>query len=540
MTKKAEVLALVAAFVAAASFAANVTVSLSPIVRPETGDVTRVVATVTNDSDEAATFIDLKISLYAGAKASSLVADATNPWKCGGAGRALVCGAQEVPFTRSLGAHQSAELIFYVTAAAEGEFDLRAYALWRGANVPTVISKEARQTARFYRELTVTNTADGGPGSLRAALAAGAACSADEVPCRVTFAIDEPLPEEGWYTIRPKTPLPVLGGQGVPLHYLLDATTQPQSNPFGPEVALDGSDLAAGNGLEVRGYGVAMVRGFAVGGFPGNGIEFDFFTPLGTEVRSGIEDNFIGTDAVGLHARPNGGRGISSLDDISVASIARNLISGNGRSGIFLDRCYRIDIVANMIGVDRDGAPMPNGASGIYFGPRAQDSKVASNRIAYNRQFGLAISRQANHIHVNPNSIAHNGSLGIDFGVDGPSGDKYDDYNTSNPYIPPPALLSARYDPDSGSTRIEGSSIATSDHWGPFIVTVYANDVDEAQGDRYVGMATVGEDGRFTLEAARDLRGKFLAAYVQRALHLGWSGDFFWTSEFGPKTLLVD
>jgi hypothetical protein len=532
MTKKSEVLAVFAMFVAASAFAAKVTVSLTPINRPESGTITQVVATVTNDSDDPAPFVDLKITLRNGAKASALLAGPANPWHCTGAGRALVCSVS------SLGARQSADLPFLITSAKEGEFDLRAYAQWFIQK--TTISPEAQQTALFYRELAVTNTRDGGEGSLRAALAAAGACIEDEVPCRVSFAIDEALPEEGWYTIRPETPLPAVGGEGRPLHYILDATTQPQSNPFGPEVALDGSALGGGNGLEVRGYGVAQIRGLAIGNFSGNGIEYDVSTPLGGAVRSAIEDNFIGTDPAGLHARPNGGRGISSLEHMSVASISRNLISGNGRSGIFLDYCYRVDVVANMIGVDRDGAPLPNGASGIYFGARAQDSKVASNRIAFNRQFGLAISRRANHIHVNPNSIAHNGVLGIDFGVDGYSGDKYDDYNTSNPYIPPPVLLSAQYDPVAGTTTIHGSTTVSIDNWGPFTVTVYANDVDEPQGNNYVGIATAVVGGTFTLTVPRDLRGKFLAAYGQRRLNLGWSGDFFWTSEFGQKTIAVE
>jgi len=540
MTKKTDVLAALAMFVAASAFAADpsVKVSLSPIERPATGTTTTEIrATVTNNSAQLVSLIDLRIALYNGAKASQLLARGTNPWRCVGGGRSFICESQQAP-SQSLGAHQSVELLFDLTAANEGEFELHAYALWRIGNEP-VISPEALQTALFYRELAVTNTRDGGEGSLRAALAASRTCSEAEVPCRVSFAIDEPLPDEGWYTIRPETPLPVIGGQGMRLHYLLDATTQPPSNPLGPEVALDGSALAAGNGLEVRGIGVARVRGLAIGNFPGNGIEYDFFTP-GRAVRSGIEDNFIGTDAAGLHARPNGGRGISSLDDSGIASVARNLISGNARSGIFLEKCYEIDIVANMIGVDRTGAPLPNGASGIYFGPRAQYSKVASNLIAYNRQFGLAISRQANHIHVNPNSIAHNGVLGIDVGLDGFSGDKYDDYNTSNAYIPPPSLLSAKFDPVTGITTIRGRHLASIPYYFLSTITVYANDVDEAQGNSYVGTAEVSADESFTLEVARDLRGKFLAAYGQRTLHLGWSGDFFFNSEFTPKTLLVE
>ena len=258
-------------------------------------------------------------------------------------------------------------------------------------------------------------------------------------------------------------------------------------------------------------------------------------------MQSAIEDNYIGTDPTGLHPLPNGSRGISALGYAQNIVVRRNLISANGRSGIFIEGCYKADVIDNRIGVAADGSPLPNGASGIYFGQQAGYSRVAENRVAFNRHFGLAISRRANHIHVEPtNSIAHNAVLGIDFGVDGFSGDKFDDDHTDNAFIPPPKLLTAKYDPVADATTITGTYMPSPDHWGTFVVSVYANDVAEAQGDVFLGSAEANAAGVFTLTVGRDLRGKFLAAYAQRALHLGWSGDFFWTSEFGEKPLAVD
>ena len=105
--------------------------------------------------------------------------------------------------------------------------------------------------------------------------------------------------------------------------------------------------------------------------------------------------------------------------------------------------------------------------------------------------------------------------------------------------IPPPKIVAAKYDPVDGATTISGTYIPSPDHWGTFVVSIYANDVDEAQGDAFLGTAQANAAGEFTLTVSRDLRGKFIAAYAQRALHLGWSGDFFWTSEFGEKAVAV-
>jgi hypothetical protein len=542
MMAKTDVFAALALFLAASGgMAAEVKVTVSAIERPEPAAPIRVI--VANDSDADAPFIDLRIALHRAAASSRLIPDPANPWPCRGGGSSFICGSH----TQVLRGRESVELLFSISPATEGVFDLRAYSLWREGDAPK-ISREARQTAVFFRELAVTQSGDGGPGSLREVLEAGEACARDVVPCRVSFRIDEPLPEEGWYTIRPATPLPSIGAEHQGIHFVLDATTQTafsgDTNPAGPEVAIDGSVVSTGNGLELRGYGTAVVRGLAIGGFPFDGINVSFNSIVDEfHFQSAIEDNHIGTDPSGLRARPNGSRGIGTLvagtNDSSNIIVRGNLIAGNGRSGMFIDSGYRIDVLDNRIGASADGSPLPNGASGIYFGPRANTCTVAGNRIAYNRHFGLAIARRANHIHVDANSIAHNAALGIDWGLDGFSGYKFDDYSTDNPFIPPPRILSARYDESSGSTIITGTHLANVTIYYTSVVFVYANDVEEAQGDVFLGKAQPTQTGAFILAVPHDLRGKFIAAYGQRALHLGWSGDYFWTTEFGDVVVPV-
>lgn len=54
------------------------------------------------------------------------------------------------------------------------------------------------------------------------------------------FNIEGPVPEEGWFTIRPRSPLPAITAQ----HFSLEGASQTRhtgdSNPEGPEIVIDG------------------------------------------------------------------------------------------------------------------------------------------------------------------------------------------------------------------------------------------------------------------------------------------------------------
>jgi hypothetical protein len=112
----------------------------------------------------------------------------------------------------------------------------------------------------------VTNTADSGAGSLRAAIT-----QANSQPGTIiTFQI--PTSDSGYnataktYTIRPQTALPTLSGTST----LLAGTSQ--NNEAGDRVVLDGAQAgAAANGLTLSGTN-SMVEGLSIRGFGGDGI----------------------------------------------------------------------------------------------------------------------------------------------------------------------------------------------------------------------------------------------------------------------------
>src|SRR5207302_6102055 len=84
-----------------------------------------------------------------------------------------------------------------------------------------------------------------------------------------------------------------------------------------------------------------------------------------------LQGNFIGTDVTGAHGLGNGADGVTVQDAPAntiggAAAGSRNLISGNGSSGIFFTAAAANNLVAgNWIGVDVSGsAAVPNDADG--------------------------------------------------------------------------------------------------------------------------------------------------------------------------------
>ena len=167
------------------------------------------------------------------------------------------------------------------------------------------------------------------------------------------------IPGPGLHTISPLSALPGFGD------VILDATTQPGYADH-PLIELNGTGAGAGtSGLVVNGGGVA-IRGFVINRFAGDGIRLE-----GTSANSVVQANWIGTDASGLAAAPNGGSGIFAVDTsgntIGGASTAhRNVISGNGEDGITFQFAPGNRVFGNFIGVNRTGtAALGNNGDGI-------------------------------------------------------------------------------------------------------------------------------------------------------------------------------
>jgi len=353
-----------------------------------------------------------------------------------------------------------------------------------------------------YRWSTVTTTADAGEGSLRAAMDdANGHCSPG--PCRIVFEIPEPVPDEGWFTIRPRSPLPVL----QPDRVVVDGTRQTaftgDTNPKGPEIFIDGRDVP-GDGIAMRSSCDAQVKGLAIGNFGGYGVSMtrrsqsSCIQGFGRD-RLLIEQNYIGVDP-GMTAAPNS-RGIFGAE--YNLRITNNVISGNRRVGVWSAAGYETidnNVITN------------NGGSGVFASPQSFGLYIVRNTISYNGEMGVAVSKQTNTT-VHANSMRSNGGLGIDIGLDGVSPRN----NGSSPN--PPILFSATYDAASNTTTITGRiDYKRPQFLTDFTIGLYANDAPDGDGEEFLAAVDppIGSD-TFTATVKGDLRGKWINAALTRA-----------------------
>ncbi len=202
----------------------------------------------------------------------------------------------------------------------------------------------------------VTTTADGGVGSLRAAIYH----ALDDPGTPVTFNI--PTTDPGFsnsiFTIKPTGYLPPLAKNGI----TIDATTQP-GYAGKPLVFLNGSKLLPESG-EVPGLlfyqATCTVKGLGVQQFPWVGIAMLHPDATGNRIAA----CWVGLDGTGDAASPNATQGILISDGAGNNTIGgslpadRNVISGNTQYGVWVSGSATTGniIRGNFIGTKAAGA----------------------------------------------------------------------------------------------------------------------------------------------------------------------------------------
>jgi titin len=219
--------------------------------------------------------------------------------------------------------------------------------------VLALVAPGAGQGAPVYASgLTVTNTNDSGPGSLRQAIVdANAQPGLDFI----SFSIGS-----GPQTISLQSGLPAISDPAV-----LDGTTQP-GFAGSPIIEINGAAAGVATGINVT-AGHSTVRGLVINRFAGHGVDL---ANLGDDV---VEGNFIGTDIAGTAAMGNSGNGIvvdAGISNVRIGGTSpgsRNLISASGDKGIVLVGGSSGTVVqGNVIGTDVTGSiAMPNHFFGV-------------------------------------------------------------------------------------------------------------------------------------------------------------------------------
>jgi hypothetical protein len=351
-----------------------------------------------------------------------------------------------------------------------------------------------------YRWLTVDTTADAGAGSLRDAIhQANGSCTPG--PCRIVFEIPGPVPAEGWFTITPSEPLPEITAARVSLEGNRQTAFTGNTNPKGPEIAIDGR--FAHRGLRMLSPCEGVVNGLAMGNFDEDqALWFSTNADCGTRFdRREVAGNHIGVDPSGEVPWPNR-RGLRADEAVGL-TVSRNVISRNQYSGVWLWR-GAVTFTGNLIEA--------NGASGIFLGPEVYAAVVSENTIRGNRQMGVAAARDLNSLALRRNEMQDNGGLGIDWGLDGVSSPADDHDGPTNA----PVLLSATYDAARDRTNINLTlrSRPLGSRYSYGYLDFFSNATPDGDGEKYIG--TYGQvfmmEGTTIASVPGDHRGRWINA----------------------------
>jgi parallel beta-helix repeat protein len=257
----------------------------------------------------------------------------------------------------------------------------------------------------------VTTTADGGPGSLRAAMY----YATDHPGTTVTFSIptSDPGYSGGVFTIRLTGHLPPLATNGM----VIDASTQP-GHADRPVVFLNGSKLLpeAGSIPGLLFYEANnTVRGLGFQEFPWSGIAMLYPEATGNRV-AGCS---CGVSASGNAAAANVYQGIHISDGAhdnvigGTSANDRNVLSGNAQYGIWISGSTTTGntILGNHIGTNHDGTvAVPNGLGGVILTDGANHNTIgggvntARNVISGNMDAGIWITGEG----VDANQVINN------------------------------------------------------------------------------------------------------------------------------------
>lgn len=245
------------------------------------------------------------------------------------------------------------------------------------------------------QQFTVTTTLDHGPGSFRQAIIDANSSGGGDLVFRLggndagfidtdTHLVGGDAAPDVW-VVQLQSPLPALAGRVTIAGLSQMGGTLGDTNPFGPEVVIDGSLAGpSADGMVLRGRN-NVVEGVSVIGFAGAGVVLD------GGVSHRVAGNYIGVDASGRGGRGNAGDGLRIQGGSHWALVEGNVISGNGGAGVLVagQGTDGSIIRANAVGSSADGrSPIGNLGPGIQLdggakfnlvgGPNPADRNVIS------------------------------------------------------------------------------------------------------------------------------------------------------------------
>ncbi|NLP12436.1 hypothetical protein GX408_18700 [bacterium] len=138
-----------------------------------------------------------------------------------------------------------------------------------------------------------------------------------------------------------------------------------------------------------------------------------------------ISDCYIGTDASGTAARPNGIDGVLFIHGAKNGVVERSLLSGNGANGSRISgRTTSFNtVVNNRIGTNADGSEaIPNAFHGVFIHSNAKANFIEGNLISGNKFNGISVSgdsTSSNNIRKNKIGTNRDGEAALGNGDNG-------------------------------------------------------------------------------------------------------------------------
>jgi hypothetical protein len=282
---------------------------------------------------------------------------------------------------------------------------------------------------------------------------------------------------------------------------------------------------AAGDAAIPNGFGGVLLEdtaGNVIGGTTAGAGNLISGNIIGIDLTGGdahdneVYGNFVGTNAAGNSAIPNTQDGIevdAPANTIGATGSGRNLISGNGSSGVSLIDGDGNHVIGNLIGTTLGGAPLGNGSRGIGV-DFADNSLVQDNTIAFNGADNLldpagVLVAVGTGNTITANSIHSNLGLGIDVfhqsdGTGGVSPNDPGDADTGgNNAQNFPELTSAV----AGSLAVEGSLDSTPHT--EFRLEFFGNDAcdpsNHGEGQTFLGASNLTLDADGVTEFAANI-----------------------------------
>jgi CSLREA domain-containing protein len=313
--------------------------------------------------------------------------------------------------------------------------------------------------------------------------------------------------------------------------------TQPFPKPLDTElrVEIDASaipfELNSETFTFAAGSAPSTIQGLAVNGNPNSAFRSE------SGANATIRGNFIGTNADGTEAAPNGAGFFGSSGTTTIGGpnpADTNVISGNFDDGITTSPGLSIE--RNYIGVGADGkSPIPNGNPADIFsrpvGFFGTPNRLVQNIIAHNVRPPVVMFNSSTVTYISENRIYDNPGIGLDFDDNGVTQNDPLDADSLGPNELQNFPVVKKANAKSSTTKI--SAVLNSEANGNYRVELFEAKQKQREANRFLNSFAVTTDaeghGKLKVEVGRRVKpGRFITA-TATDLSLGAEGG---TSEF--------